>query len=105
MSWQAHSTTPGHEQAEPPALRDLLKEINKIASKWYNLGIMLGLDDGKLDVVKADHGWSCEDCLREMLKIWLKQIKHPPSWLALAKAVEEVDEPKLAKEIKDRRCI
>ena len=93
----------GHQQG-PPALKDLMKELNKVASKWENLGVMLGIDSGKLDTVKADHTRSCEDCLREMFKIWFKTVDPAPTWSALAEALEVLGEPKLAKELMEKYC-
>ena len=92
----------GH-QLGPPALKDLLKELNKVASKWENLGIMLGIDSGKLDTVKADHARSC-DCVKLMFKIWLKTVDPTPTWSALAEALEVLGEPKLAKELTQKYC-
>ena len=58
-----------------PSLRDLLKELKLVASKWENLGIMLGIDSGFLDNISADNPKNCDNCLREMLKVWLKQVE------------------------------
>ena len=60
-----------------PSLRDLLKELKLVASKWENLGIMLGIDSGILDNISSDNPKSCDSCLREMLKVWLKLVSKP----------------------------
>ena len=87
-----------------PSLKDLLKELKQVASKWENTGVMLGIEIGILNNIKADNSRSCEDCLREMLKVWLKEIDPPPSWPGIVEALEEVGEPKLARELKQRYC-
>lgn len=96
----------GHPKAGSgaPGLKDLLKELTPIAHNWQNLGIMLDLDSGKLDNVKANHGARCEDCLREMIKLWLKKVNPPPTWSALAEAVKDINEHKLANEIRKKWC-
>ena len=51
-----------------PELKDLMKELKRIASNWQNFGVMLGIDSRQLDAVAADHQ-GVENRLREMLKI------------------------------------
>ena len=87
-----------------PSLKDLLKELNKVASKWENIGIMLDVDSGRLENIKHNNSKSCEECLREMLKEWLKQSHPAPSWKAMVEALDDVEEPKLAAELKEKYC-
>ena len=87
-----------------PSLKDLLKELKQVASKWENIGVMLGIDSGVLDNIDADNPKSCENCLREMLKVWLKQLAPAPSWQAVVEALDVLGEPKLAQELKQRYC-
>ena len=88
-----------------PKLKDLLTELlTKVASKWMNIGIMLDLEQGKLKTVKADHGSDSESCLREMLQIWLNQVDSPPTWSAMAKAIESIGDSELAKDLKTKYC-
>ena len=59
--------------------------------RWKHLGLVLGLKPAKLDVVEAENR-KLEDCLTEMLKLWLSKKYDAekfgePSWSALAKAV------------------
>ena len=87
-----------------PSLNDLLKELKLVASKWENLGIMLGIDSGILDTIAANNPKNCDNCLREMLKVWLKQVDPPPGWQAVVEALEVLGEPKLASELRQRYC-
>ena len=87
-----------------PKLRDLLKELYKVAAKWHNLGIMLEIDDGELSKVKSDNAGNSDDCLREMLKIWLKKVDPKPSWSSMAEALEVLGEESVAEHIKKTYC-
>ena len=87
-----------------PSLKDLLKELKQVSSKWHNIGVMLNIDSGSLDSIETDNPRNCENCLREMLKVWLKQVNPAPSWQAIVEALDVLEEPKLAKELKQRYC-
>ena len=92
-------------QGGPPSLKDLLKELKLVASKWKNIGVMLDIDSGILDNIDADNPKNCENCLREMFKVWLKQSVNPaPSWQGMVEALDTLGEPKLARELKERYC-
>ena len=80
-----------------PELKDLLKELyTKAAGKWEDIGILLGIEPGRLDAIKTAENHTAQSCLREMLKIWLKRISPPPSWSAIAEAVELLGDQNLA---------
>ena len=77
-----------------PELKDLLKELyTKVADKWEDIGILLGIKDGQLKAINAKDSTSC---LREMLRIWLSRVDPPPSWSAIAEAVEFLGDENLA---------
>ena len=43
----------------------------------------------KIKANTAGHPDQAGDCLREMINLWLKQIKpHPPSWQSLRQAIQ-----------------
>ena len=84
-----------------------IKDLNAVKnatwsarSKWYNLGLELGILADTLDVIK-ENCQNCEDCHIEMLKRWLKRSSPRPTWSALAKALRSlpVDEGALAKQL------
>ena len=91
-----------HSIGERPKLKDTLKELLPLASKWKIIGTLLGIENHVLSRIRADEDGVC-DRLQEMLSEWLKQIDPPPTWAALADAVETVDELK-AQEIRTR-CV
>ena len=79
-----------------PELSKLFKKLFKVADKWENIGILLGIDSDKLNAVRKVENSSSQDCLREMLKLYLKQVKPPPTWSAVADVLETVGEEELA---------
>lgn len=76
--------------ADTPSLKDLMTEFytNANFDMWENIGIMLGINDGKLNRIKTDYAGDSKSCLREMLREWLKIIEPPPSWRAIVDALE-----------------
>ena len=85
-----------HNSPVKPELKDLMTELlNTVSDKWENIGILLGIEPGKLDTIKAAESLP-QNCLREMLKIWLKRVSPPPSWTAIADAVDLLGDQKLA---------
>ena len=62
-----------------------------MATRWRDIGLVLGILDTKLEAVKADKT-AAEDCLTEMLRLWLKRAYNvekygEPSWQSLRQAV------------------
>ena len=53
-------------------------------SKWYNVGLALGLSPNTLDVIGRNHRDICEDCYRTILKEWLGK---KPTLSSLAEAL------------------
>ena len=49
-------------------LPDVIAAVAKLAGRWKNLGISLGIHASELDTIN-----SASDGLREMLMLWLKQ--------------------------------
>ena len=96
-----------HQQtSSAPTLKLVLKELyNKVSSKWENIGILLDIDDAPLSKIKADNHGDSGDCLREMLRIWLKKVDPPPSWNDIIEALECLGKEKLSKELKGKYCM
>ena len=67
------------------SLPDLLNKLWNARSKWYNIGLGLGVSAGELDSIdqKREPG----DCLREVLIKWLK--KRTPRKSQLIEALRE----------------
>ena len=85
-----------------PELKDLVKELlTKASDKWENIGVLLGIETGILDAIKAAENLP-QNCLREMLKIWLKTVSPPPSWTAIAEAIDLLGDQNLADHLKTK---
>ena len=66
-------------------LPDLLNILNKVAAKYYDLGIQLGIADWKIDNIEQNHS-KCEDRLRAVITERLKQ-EEPLTWHDVATAL------------------
>ena len=94
-------------QTDRLTVKDLNTVKNSIwsaRSKWYNIGLELGIMADALDAIK-ENCRSCEDCHIEMLKQWLKRSSPRLTWSALADALRSpsVDEGALADELPSRK--
>ena len=85
-----------------PGLSTLLRELIKVDSKWENIGILLEIESHRLESIKTAEHHNTQNCLREMLKIWLKRISQPPSWSAITDALECLGEENLADYLKSK---
>ena len=90
------------QQKSVPTLKLLLKELYKIADKWEEIGIHLGVDVNLLDKVKSENDGDSKKCLREMLKILVKKEDLQPSWNEVVEALECLEEGELAQQLKDK---
>ena len=79
----------------------LLNQLYPARAKWYNFGLALRQHPDDLDAIKQQYNAAPDECLREMLKVWLSTQENPqkeditkalkvPSvgYLALANAFE-----------------
>ena len=85
-------------QQKQPKLSTCLKLLLPEARHWHNLGSLLEVPEPTLEQIEADYPGDCQQCVREMIKSWLKQADPPPSWRSLANAVQTVN-PNLEKKI------
>ena len=67
-----------------------------------NIGVLLDVDTGRLDAIKTAENHAPDDCLREMLMIWLKGVPPPSSWAAIADAVEVLGDQNLADQLRTK---
>ena len=70
--------------------RNCLRFLLPVAKHWHNIGILLGISYISLEQIEADYPGSCKDCVREMIKVWLKQVDPRPTWKDLADAVKVI---------------
>lgn len=79
-----------------PKLKTLLGELEtKVAHEWERIGIHLNIEEGELEAIKYNTKFDCKNCLREMLRIWLRRTD-PPSWSAIADALELLEHQDIA---------
>ena len=52
-------------------LKYLVIQLQCIAAKWWELGLLLGLDIGKLEIIRHNHPQDAVRSLMEVLNIWL----------------------------------
>ena len=78
-----------------------------VRANWKNIGIELEVDMGTLNAIEERCRSDPDKCLPEMLDHWLKQVNPPPSWEALAEALESapVGGGHLAEQIRWKCCI
>ena len=55
----------------------LLDQLYPARAKWYNLGLALGQHPDDLDAIKQQCNAAPDECLREMLKVWLSTQENP----------------------------
>ena len=89
--------------AEKLTLRFVRDVTFPARSKWYDLGLNLGLPDDTLDAIKRDLG-DVDDHHRDMLKHWLKGTNPGPTGEALVAAMRSrsVGYPRLANEVETK---
>ena len=68
-------------------LKEILDLTWNCRARWRFLGIELGIDEGTLDAINENNR-RVEDCLREMITIWLRNDKPKPSRHAISTALQ-----------------
>ena len=55
-------------------------------SRWYDVGLELGMLADTLDAIRMDHRDYCGPCYTNMLKVWFRNDPNP-TWSSLAEAL------------------
>ena len=84
---------------DKPKLSDALRTLLPLADDWTTIGTLLEVEQHVLSRIDREERKS-NDCLRQMLSEWFKQIDNPTTWNTLAEAVEAIN-PAEAKNIRD----
>lgn len=79
----------------------LLSLSSKVSPRWEDIGLCLNIHPDHLDIIKCDNQ-ECQDCYREMIKVWYKRVKPRPEWSALISAIELTGYEALAEELKQK---
>ena len=87
---------------DEPTLSETFRILFPIACEWENIGTLLRISPDQLSNIGHDYN-RARDCLREMVKLWLKQVTICPTWQSLADAVSVFD-PKIALQISETYC-
>ena len=87
-------------------VQKLINILTRVAWKWYELGLQLGIQDWLLRIIRKKHSNDCEAQLREMLMERLNQGE-PLTWGALVEALESesVREHEVAERIRSQFSI
>jgi len=95
VSQQPHpsATAALHRVRKELKLSHLFQELLPLAAKWHNIGVLLDLPSELLEVIESDFSQP-SDCLREMLKAWLRTTTPPPTWERVVDAVNRFDQNK-----------
>ena len=81
-------------------LMDVYEELIDISHKWFDLGLRLELEEGKLEAIELANHNKPQNCLRAVLSMWLKQdSRHTWQFLCAALRSKTVGENKLANTI------
>ena len=86
-------------------LKDIQNVLWDAQTKWFNIGIQLGLDSVKLKAIECDYA-NVKDRFNQMLSEWLVQIDPEPTWDRLVSALKArpVDCKQIAQEIEQKYC-
>ena len=87
-----------------PELKVLLRELCRVANEWEDIGIELDIEEGQLRQIKSDNAGDSKACLREMLRVWLSRVAPPPSWSAMADALDTLGHQDIATHLRSSYC-
>ena len=86
-------------------IKKLLTELrDKVADEWEDIGIQLDIEEGQLKQIKSDNAGDSKACLREMLRVWLSHVAPPPSWSAMADALDTLGHQDVAADLRSTYC-
>ena len=85
-----------------PTLRALSSVLTSIKN-WHLLGVHLGLQGHHLREIERIHHGDTDRCQTKMLDFWLQNARNP-TWEAVAKALELMQEHALADVIRKKYC-
>ena len=82
-------------------LRKVINELGSVASKWFQIGIQLGVSETRLHQIEADHR-TADRCFSEVIIFWLNgNTNTDVNWESLIGALKAsvVNEKGLAKSL------
>ena len=100
-----HTHTQHADIPNSPELKHLQKELySTVANEWEDIGIQLDIEEGRLKRIKMDNAGDSKACLREMLRVWLSRVAPPPSWSAMAEALDTLGHQDIATHLRSSYC-
>ena len=74
---------------------------HEVADKWKMIGVLLEIPKGKLASI-AERNRDPQECLINMLEIWLDRVNPSPTWVAIIEAVEFLGEEQLGRKLRNK---
>ena len=107
-SFTVHILLPHHintcvHSTDPPTLSDLIEHVGSSCStKWYNLGLRLGVNTHTLDQIEEDCQRKSNEACRKMFQAWLRE-KRSGTWNDVISALNSrsVNEGGVAEELEE----
>ena len=65
----------------------MFRELYEVRVKWHSFGIELKLSLSHLEVIRIRHNNDPDECFKELLCTWLKQVDPKPTWAAVVNAL------------------
>ena len=83
-------------------IASVLRALWEGRTRWYNLGLELGIPLRTLDAIQQANRYVTDDCFRAALITWLRSLELHPSWRSLTRALraDHVGLGELADQIK-----
>jgi hypothetical protein len=78
---------PGPDTLTTNDLATLVNELNEVRDKWYHLGVQLNMKTSDLNAIRSQYMNNPDDCLLEMLCVWLTKLPSPPTWQTVVDAL------------------
>ena len=84
-------------------LQNLSNELATVVSKYFPIGIQLGVPDHQIKVFESSYNSDASRCFSEVISYWLKNVK-AVSWDSIVTALESqsVNEKTLASELSEK---
>ena len=81
--------------------------IPKVAAEWMSLAIQLGVENGKINIIKKTHSSNCEDACRELFFRWIDEERgtgrEPRTWDSVVRAIRKIGKEGLADELNEKK--
>ena len=99
VHYQLQISFPVCSPAASPTAQPTLRELVQLrVMRWYELGLLLDIDEGSLDIIEHDHHCDLKACRRKIFSLWLRNSKNA-TFEALLEALLGADEIKAAEEL------